>query len=324
STNKKLRRDKLEEIYKIFATMDKGTPEYTKLASSGLVWEEYARPGNIADFRRVQDGLKDGLRDLNELREVAARKMSLSAMAGTLLPAVAHQSVAFEDNPLTLGDANNMHDRLFSNLDTPLHEQPNPPSHDVLPQTTVDAGTWLSDTPSARGAAAERRPQRCRRAAQPAIPIPVSRRERHAHSLLTGPGPTRLARHPHDVVPGSLSSPFHDQYPEEVPALMERLLLWRQETHARAVLHPLIFAARYETNFTAIHPFPDGNGRAGHLLAGFCLVQNGFLPTSYHNLDRHEVHKGRPDYLCSAMLEAQRHTLSAFLSSSGLDKTPSF
>jgi Fic family protein len=103
---------------------------------------------------------------------------------------------------------------------------------------------------------------------------------------------------------------------------MDRLLLWRQETHARAVLHPLIFAARYETHFTAIHPFPDGNGRLGRLLAGFYLTQNGFLATSYHNIDREgylhavgQVHERRPDSLCAAMVEAQYDTLITFLQS---------
>jgi Fic family protein len=102
---------------------------------------------------------------------------------------------------------------------------------------------------------------------------------------------------------------------------MERLLLWRQETHALAAPHPLILAARYETYFTAIHPFLDGNGRVGRLLAGFYLVQNGFFATSYHNIDRQgyldavgEVQEGRPDVLCWLMLEAQRDTLITFLS----------
>ncbi|KAJ7179658.1 fido domain-containing protein [Mycena filopes] len=122
--------------------------------------------------------------------------------------------------------------------------------------------------------------------------------------------PIQVRSHPLTIFP----------YHEEVPALMARLLLWRQETRAH-VLHPLIFAARYETYFTAIHPFLDGNGRTGRLLAGFYLIQNGFLATAYTNLDRErylhavgEVHEGRPDLLCRSMLEAQRDTLMTFLS----------
>ncbi|KAJ7096439.1 hypothetical protein C8R44DRAFT_378165 [Mycena epipterygia] len=95
------RRNKLEEIYQVFRTMEQGTPEYTELALSGRVWERSARPGNIAEFLRVQDDLKDWLKDLDKLRQAAARKMTLSAMAVTLTSAVAHQSVAFEGNPLT-------------------------------------------------------------------------------------------------------------------------------------------------------------------------------------------------------------------------------
>ncbi|KAJ7627578.1 fido domain-containing protein [Mycena polygramma] len=101
---------------------------------------------------------------------------------------------------------------------------------------------------------------------------------------------------------------------------MERLISWRQETHAMGALHPLIFAARYETHFTAIHPFPDGNGRTGRLLAGFYIVQNGFLPTAYRNLDRKGylravagAQEGRPDLLCQSVVEAQRAALMDFL-----------
>jgi hypothetical protein len=113
----KLRRNKLEEIYKVFRDMEKGTAEYTKLTLSGRVWEEYVQPGNIAEFIRVQDDLKDWLKDLDELRQAVERKMSfkLSAMATTLTSAVAHQSVAFEGNPLTIGD------RLFRKIDMSLH-----------------------------------------------------------------------------------------------------------------------------------------------------------------------------------------------------------
>ncbi|KAJ7784276.1 fido domain-containing protein [Mycena metata] len=335
----KLRRSKLKEIYKVFGTMTKGTPEYTELANSGRVWEEFARPGNTTEFLRVQDELKDGLKDLDELREAAMRKMSLSSMALTLVAAVAHQSVAFEDNPLTLGDAGVVRDRLLDEIDmshngplpNPLHmlgSLPLPPPEELLPNKDPSAVAELRNQLFLSQYLAEN----ATRIASSPVTQPDLRDIQTMSSVLlrgttaeklyaSGWGPIlplgafrgvpiQVRSHPLAIFP----------YPDEVPALMERLLLWRQETHAQAVLHPLIFAARYETYFTAVHPFLDGNGRAGRLLAGFYLVQNGFLPTAYPNLDREgylhavrAVHEGRPDSLCWSMLEAQRETMSSFL-----------
>ncbi|KAJ7174254.1 hypothetical protein C8R46DRAFT_1080477 [Mycena filopes] len=43
--------------------------------------------------------------------------MTLSTMATTLTSAVALQSVAFEGNPLTMGDTDVVRDRLFGKMD---------------------------------------------------------------------------------------------------------------------------------------------------------------------------------------------------------------
>jgi hypothetical protein len=117
-----LRRNKLENIYQASRNIEKGSPEYLELAASGRLWEEYAQPGNITEFLRVQEDLKDWLRDLDEMREaLAERKTTLSTMAATLTSAVAHQSVAFEGNPLTLGDTVKVHDLLFGKDNMPLY-----------------------------------------------------------------------------------------------------------------------------------------------------------------------------------------------------------
>ena len=52
SASKEIRRSKgarhalLRKIYKPFASLDKGSPDYNKLAQSGRVWEEYFQPYN--------------------------------------------------------------------------------------------------------------------------------------------------------------------------------------------------------------------------------------------------------------------------------------
>ncbi len=45
-------------------------------------------------------------------------------------------------------------------------------------------------------------------------------------------------------------------------------------------LHPLVAAAEFHLRFEAIHPFIDGNGRTGRLVANFMLMREGYLPIS--------------------------------------------
>lgn len=45
-------------------------------------------------------------------------------------------------------------------------------------------------------------------------------------------------------------------------------------------LHPIVAAAVFHLKFEAIHPFIDGNGRTGRLLANFQLMKSGYLPVS--------------------------------------------
>lgn len=63
---------------------------------------------------------------------------------------------------------------------------------------------------------------------------------------------------------------------DRVPELMNDLMKWYDAN--RAKLHPAILAADLHAIFVAIHPFRDGNGRVGRLLANTVLIQNGFLP----------------------------------------------
>lgn len=48
----------------------------------------------------------------------------------------------------------------------------------------------------------------------------------------------------------------------------------------KAKKHPLVTAALFHIRFEAIHPFIDGNGRTGRLLANFTLMRAGYLPVS--------------------------------------------
>lgn len=59
--------------------------------------------------------------------------------------------------------------------------------------------------------------------------------------------------------------------------LMECLGAWEHFLHDEA-LPPLVHAALAHSQFEAIHPFLDGNGRVGRLLITLLLIEKGVLP----------------------------------------------
>lgn len=69
--------------------------------------------------------------------------------------------------------------------------------------------------------------------------------------------------------------------PDEVPSLVEDLLSWLNDSGE----HPLLLAAIVHLQFESLHPFEDGNGRAGRALVHAVLerggvVRSGLLPIS--------------------------------------------
>lgn len=60
---------------------------------------------------------------------------------------------------------------------------------------------------------------------------------------------------------------------------------WVRDLNATQ-MHPLVAAALFHIRFEAIHPFIDGNGRTGRLLANFILMRSGYLPVSIKYEDR--------------------------------------
>lgn len=60
-----------------------------------------------------------------------------------------------------------------------------------------------------------------------------------------------------------------------VNAKMISFLNWFRN-HSK--LHPVVLGAYFHHQFIAIHPFIDGNGRAGRLLLNFILMKNGYPP----------------------------------------------
>ncbi len=89
--------------------------------------------------------------------------------------------------------------------------------------------------------------------------------------------------------------------PEEVSGLMFELLEW-WNTESVA-LSPVLSSAIMHYRFEAIHPFADGNGRTGRVLALWELYRRGFDSHHLFSVDEH-YWEDRPRYY--AALEAVR------------------
>lgn len=69
-------------------------------------------------------------------------------------------------------------------------------------------------------------------------------------------------------------APFEPPPPEAVPALMNEFCHW---VAGAADDEPIVFAAEMHAWFETIHPFVDGNGRAGRLLVDLWLLKRGLI-----------------------------------------------
>jgi Fic family protein len=77
---------------------------------------------------------------------------------------------------------------------------------------------------------------------------------------------------------------FHPCQPYEVPVQMERLMIdYNEELQS---LHVVERAAVFHLRFETIHPFIDGNGRAGRLLLNLELMKEGYPPVNVKFSDR--------------------------------------
>lgn len=69
----------------------------------------------------------------------------------------------------------------------------------------------------------------------------------------------------------------------DVTEAMNALLLWYHGQKDSA--HPVELATLFLQRFTTIHPFFNGNGRTGRLLADWILLKNGYPPLAYQESD---------------------------------------
>lgn len=76
--------------------------------------------------------------------------------------------------------------------------------------------------------------------------------------------------------------------PEDTSPKMHALMTWQREELENGVIHPVEVAARFHHEFTAIHPFDDGNGRMARLLMNLLLMQKGYPPVVIRISERDE------------------------------------
>jgi Fic family protein len=67
---------------------------------------------------------------------------------------------------------------------------------------------------------------------------------------------------------------FEPPPPEAVPSMMQELSAWLAEPGEH---DPIVYAAEMHAWFETIHPFVDGNGRAGRLLVDLYLLKRGLI-----------------------------------------------
>ena len=72
------------------------------------------------------------------------------------------------------------------------------------------------------------------------------------------------------------------------------MISWYKENKRK--FRPLVLAAILHDQFEYIHPFQDGNGRAGRLLLNFILLRNGYPPINISLDDRAEYYRTLQEY----------------------------
>src|ERR1700733_6765434 len=95
-----------------FEKLQKSTPEYTALARSGKVWENFFKPQNIKPYLAAQAKLQDILNCADKHKLFSKRTDVMKTVTRALVTEYAHQSTAIEGNNLRVGDALDIEDEL--------------------------------------------------------------------------------------------------------------------------------------------------------------------------------------------------------------------
>ena len=78
--------------------------------------------------------------------------------------------------------------------------------------------------------------------------------------------------------------------PKHVKQRLEQLIRWYKENKGK--MHPLLLASIFHMQFEIVHPFSDGNGRAGRLILNHILKQTGYMPVTIPVKTKDEYYRG--------------------------------
>jgi Fic family protein len=328
-----IHRIALEKVYKkAFEGLTKGSEEYITLGKSGRVWENYFKPADTLPYERFQR-LPKTQRKLQALKCVSDHQFQASAIIQHVVTDFAHQSCKIERNRATLIEAYESRAQLdswmlglrfgsllFSDLlkyDFPLAKK------QLHGEAALDELIEIRNhvlTAKVIFENAIRQPGTAGIVREEMMALHKSLVKDTAFEAALKGGmfwqrattgefrrlPISVVSHPEAIFP----------YPEELPALFQRFLEWRDACHEFGVLHPLLFATHMFVYFCHLHPFQDGNGRLGRSLMADYIIRCGYLPVVFQNVDRkeyldmvNEASDGRPENLCDAVLDAQAAAL---------------
>ena len=126
------------------------------------------------------------------------------------------------------------------------------------------------------------------------------------HGIVTGsktPSQYRTKHFPLVIQQGSnIIGALDTSEPEDISALMDKLVPWVQETLESEKHHPLLVIALFTSVFLQISPFETGNHRLIRLLVVLLMFRAGFSYAPYASLDRIIIAKSQDYY------DVLRHT----------------
>jgi len=150
--------------------------------------------------------------------------------------------------------------------------------------------------------------------------VPLTERAiKHIHSLVLMDSPQYKGEYRRIpvMIGGSKQTP---PQPCLVPPQMEALIAGYEDMKKN--MHIIEAIAQFHLRFEGIHPFVDGNGRAGRLIINLELIKAGFLPVDIKYTDRDKYYicfddyfgeKQTADTLTNLMLEYEIAELERYI-----------
>lgn len=112
----------------------------------------------------------------------------------------------------------------------------------------------------------------------------------NVNALLSGNECGRFRTEQRYVKAGGTGANWTPASPDKISEKMDALCDWATDEKQSGMLHPIEKAAIFHAEFERIHPFADGNGRTGRIMANYILMKNEIPTVSIR-------YKNTPQYL---------------------------